>query len=84
MIVVPAAASSGTISAAVPWGRARKTASTGGSVGVDVEAGAREVGVRRADRLGVASAALEPDDLDVRVAAEEPDQARRRRSRSRR
>ncbi len=41
---------------------------------VHLEAGPREVRMRRADRFGVAGAALEPDDLDVRVAREEADE----------
>ena len=76
MTAVPAAATSGTRPAAVPWGRARNSASTSGrSRRVDHVAGRREVGgCVAADRLVAAAARGQRDDVDERVAVEEPDQ----------
>ena len=75
MIAVPSAMRSGTSAAAVPWGRARNTASAGGQ---RRRARSRpvvgEVRVDAAERVAVAVAALEPDDRDVRVPRQEPDQ----------
>ncbi len=68
MTVVPAAASSGTSlgGGAVRQGEEDRVDRRQGRV--DLEAGPCEVRMRRTDRFGVAGAALEPDDLDVRVA----------------
>ena len=61
--------------AAVPWGRARKTASRrSGSVGVDRQVGRRQMRVDAADRIVVALATDEADELDVRVAREQADE----------
>ena len=74
MIAVPAASRLGTSAAAAPCGRARKTASTGGSSASIVRLGRGEVRVDPADRVVVAAAADEPDELDVRVSRQQPDQ----------
>ena len=64
----------GTRPAAAPWGRARKTASASGSSASMVSPVAARCGWMAADRLVVAVAAGEADDLDVRVPGEQADE----------
>ena len=55
-----------------------------GQIGADGQLGRGEVRVVVTDRLVLAVAAGQPDDLDVRMARSAAGSARRRRSRSRR
>ena len=74
MTAVPSATMSGTRPAAAPWGRARKTASASGRPESDGQPGRGQVRVVATDRVGVAVATGEPDDLDVRMAGQDADQ----------
>ena len=75
MTAVPAAATSGTISAAVPWGSARNTASTSDGAAASI---AWPVVARCGCVAPIGSCAPaaggQRDDVDERVPVEEPDQ----------
>ena len=74
MTAVPASTKSPIIPAAVPCGSARNTASISGQGAPDRVAGRREVRVDATEGIVVAIATLQPDQRDVRVSDEEPDQ----------
>ena len=74
MTAVPAATRSGTIAAAAPWGRARKTASLGGSSAWTVRPVPARCGWIPAIGSWSRPRPTRPDERHVRVARQEADQ----------